>query len=346
MITVKLSTNFPHWPLLRQTPASMGIWGDCQFLVNQDVSVCDWWVVYEGLMGIGKACCPKSRTILITAEPKSVKDYDPDFLRQFSTIVTSQSEIVHPRVLYQHTALPWHVGVNRDSETATLHFDDLRIIGTFPKSKLASVVCSSQTTTTGHRQRIRFIEKLKSRLGTDVDIYGRGFNPIADKWDAIAPYKYHIVLENSRYPHYWSEKIADAFLAYSFPIYYGAPNLGEYFPRRSFAPIDLTDPDAALATVESVIYDEVFERSLKHLASARDLVLTKYNLFAMLAELCSRETDSSSATWIELSPERPSFHAFPLLGRCTGPAKALLKQILPSSSLEAIRKCVRRFHIY
>jgi hypothetical protein len=344
MITVKVSNNFPHWPLLRQTPASQGIWGNCRFLVNQDVDECDWWVVYEGLMVPEKSRCPKSHTIFITGEPKSVKNYDPDFLRQFGTVITSQREIGHPRVLYQHTALPWHVGINRDSETVTFRFDDLRILGSFPKTKIASVVCSSQTTTAGHIQRIRFIEKLKSRLGADVDIYGRGFNPIADKWDAIAPYKYHIVLENSRYAHYWSEKIADAFLAYAFPIYHGAPNLGEYFPSGSFAPIDLTDPDAALATVERVICDEVFERSLKHLASARDLVLTKYNLFAMLAELCSRKADSSSATWIELSPEKPPFGSFPLLGQYTDATKALLKQILPSSALQAIRKCVRRFH--
>jgi hypothetical protein len=79
-----------------------------------------------------------------------------------------------------------------------MHFDDLRDLGSFPKTKLASVVCSSQTITAGHKLRIRFIDKLKARLGDDVDIYGRGFNPIADKWDAIAPYKYHIVLENSR----------------------------------------------------------------------------------------------------------------------------------------------------
>ena len=171
-------------------------------------------------------------------------------------------------MLYQHTAQPWHVGVNRDTETSTLSFDDFHDLASVPKTKFASVVCSSLTTTEGHRKRIRFIEKLKSNLGANVDIYGRGFNPIADKWDAIAPYKYHIVLENSRYPHYWSEKIADAFLAYAFPIYYGAPNLGEYFPSGSFAPIDLTDPDAALSIVESVIYDEAFEGGLKHIAAA------------------------------------------------------------------------------
>ncbi len=37
MIRVKLSTNFPDWPLIRQTPDRSGIWGDCRFFINEDI---------------------------------------------------------------------------------------------------------------------------------------------------------------------------------------------------------------------------------------------------------------------------------------------------------------------
>ena len=50
MYKIKISTQFPEWPLLRQTPGSKGIWDNCQFFVNQDVEECDMWVVYEGLL--------------------------------------------------------------------------------------------------------------------------------------------------------------------------------------------------------------------------------------------------------------------------------------------------------
>ena len=45
-------------------------------------------------------------------------------------------------------------------------------------------------------------------------------NDIPDKWDAIAPYKYHIVFDNllSNRTH-WSEKLADSFLGFSLLLF-------------------------------------------------------------------------------------------------------------------------------
>lgn len=321
---------------MRQTPASAGIWGNCQFFVNQDLTECDWWVVYDGLSRPEATCCPRQHTILITGEPASVRTYDSNFLRQFATVVTCQSQIIHPGVLLQNTAQPWHVGVDRDTETATLRFEDLCRLGSTPKSKLVSLACSSKTITEGHRQRVRFIEKLKAYFGADIDVYGRGFTPIADKWDAIAPYKYHIALENSRYPHYWTEKLADAFLAGAFPIYHGAPNLNEYFPSGSFAEIDIADPDLALSITQQTIHNDLFDRSLKQIAAARNLVLTKYNLFAMLAEICSCE--ASFAERIELYPEKTAMGSAVLLRSAMRSAKSLWKKIAPASASKAIGK--------
>ena len=33
-----------------------------------------------------------------------------------------------------------------------------------------------------------------------------------------------------------SEKLYDSYLGLAFPIYFGAPNSGEYFPKNSFPP--------------------------------------------------------------------------------------------------------------
>ena len=38
-----------------------------------------------------------------------------------------------------------------------------------------------------------------------MHVYGYGFNEIADKRDALVPYKYHLAIENG-VPHYWTEK--------------------------------------------------------------------------------------------------------------------------------------------
>ena len=61
-----------------------------------------------------------------------------------------------------------------------------------------------------------------------------GFKSIEDKWAGLAPYKYSLAIENAVTPDYWSEKIADCFLTWTLPIYYGCLNLEDYFPKQSF----------------------------------------------------------------------------------------------------------------
>ena len=40
---------------------------------------------------------------------------------------------------------------------------------------------------------------------------------------------FSITVENDSYPTYWSEKILDCFATGTIPIYYGSPDIGDYF---------------------------------------------------------------------------------------------------------------------
>ena len=40
---------------------------------------------------------------------------------------------------------------------------------------------------------------------------------------------YHLTVENSQFNNYFSEKIIDCFMTYTIPIYWGCPNVGDYF---------------------------------------------------------------------------------------------------------------------
>src|SRR4051812_31557285 len=113
MKTVKLSTNFPDWPLLRQIPACEGIWNDCRFLINTTVETCDYWVVYEGLTDADQTCCPPEHTIFVCGEPPTIKSYCPAFLAQFSKVITCDRGLEHPGKVITHQAQPWHIGVTQ-----------------------------------------------------------------------------------------------------------------------------------------------------------------------------------------------------------------------------------------
>lgn len=319
MIKIKISTDSPDWPLIRQTPGSSGAWEDCLFFVNQDVDECDWWFVCENLSKSEATMCPPGHIIFITAEPPRSRTYDPKFLGQFSAAITSHKDLPHPKIILVQQALPWHIGVRRDKDgtiKSYMNFDDFskRGIENHPKSKLASVISSDKKYTRGHRERLMFVDHLMKHLEGQVDLYGRGFAEVEDKWQAIAPYKYHIVLENSAFPHYFTEKLSDAFLGWSYPIYYGCSNIHEYFPPSSLVSIDISNPRQAVDQIKRVIFSDAYEKQIGQIEKARELVLRHYNLFPFLAEYVKSE-DLGRREKTHLRPEKYEHDLFARLGR-------------------------------
>jgi len=305
VIKVKLSMSAPEWPIFRQTRNSLGTWGDCQFVSAEERIDCDCWVVYDSLQKTEEALCPPENTILITGEPPSVKQYDHRFVAQFGTILTCHRSVDHPNVVFTQTAQPWHVGrilVDGKSSSFSKDYDELIACGAPIKKKLLSVISSNKAWTVGHRRRLRFVEKLATHFGSEIDVFGRGVREINDKWDAIAPYKYHVALENSRYRDYWTEKLSDAFLGEAFPIYYGCPNLTDYFSSDVFAEIDIDQPDEAIRSIERCIREDQYDRSKTAIHKAKLEVLNTYNLFSVIARLAENRPVRSRQL-VRLIPE-------------------------------------------
>lgn len=291
MRRVRISTSFPGYPLLRQTPGWKGIWGQYHFHVDEPVAQCDYWVVYDNLSEPQEAACRPENTVFISGEPPSLRRYPDRFLAQFATVITCHRQVKHPNVVFRDQAIPWHVGTGgyhtRSRSGVFLDYDKLAAItpGDLAKSRLLSVISSAKALTRGHQLRLDFVRQLKAAFGDEVDVYGFGIRDISDKWEAIAPYKYHVAIENSSLDDYWTEKLADTFLGGAFPIYHGAPNIGSYFEPQSLLQIDVNNPASAVEAIRSAIADGQFEKSAAALGRSRDLVLNRYNLFPMLAKL-------------------------------------------------------------
>lgn len=301
-ITVKLSTSYPELPHIRQTPGGLGVWGDVQFCVDQETSRADFWAVYDNILQeSATTICRADGKIYFGGEPPFVREYVPKFLRQFDTVIACQ-EVNHPGLIKTQQALPWNIGFYHHRKISSFSsaniprfgYDDFKALRVPPKKHLISVISSNKTMTPGHGQRLRFVESLKKHFGSRLDVFGAGINPVADKWEALASYRYHIALENCSYPHYWTEKLADSFLGWSYPFYYGAPNLNEYFPQEAYTAIDINDPQGSITIIEAGIAADVFADSLDALAEARRRVLDEYNLFAVVAKLCQEKMDSPS----------------------------------------------------
>ena len=244
----------------------------------------DYVVVYGDFPDNTNIRIPKNKLIFVATEPKNVIKYRKKFLSQFALIITADKDLKHARKYITHPALPWHLDCYDDDGKNNKNPMDIRAIQDwFPKKdKLISIVTSDKTFTKEHLARYKFVQIIKEELGDIVDIYGRGIKPISDKKYALANYKYHIALENCTQKNYWTEKIADPFLALCYPIYHGSENIESFFPERSFTKIDIYKPIEAIAIIKQIINEDTFDKSYQNLIAARDKILFEHNIFNLL----------------------------------------------------------------
>lgn len=97
-----------------------------------------------------------------------------------------------------------------------------------PKTQMTSLIASAKRSFEGHLLRHSVVDLIRDR-GDAVDIMGRGYKAFDDKADGLLPYRYSVVIENCREPCYFTEKLIDACLCRTVPIYWGAPDIGEFF---------------------------------------------------------------------------------------------------------------------
>jgi len=108
------------------------------------------------------------------------------------------------------------------------------------KHAVISMITSRMATTVGHRLRLRLAERLHRRQ-PDAAIFGRDipWGPfLPDRRDGVAPFLFSVVVENCRKPNYFSEKLVDCFITRTVPLYWGCPNIGEFFDRRGLLTFD------------------------------------------------------------------------------------------------------------
>jgi hypothetical protein len=143
-----------------------------------------------------------------------------------------------------------------------------------------------------HRDRLSFLEKIRDDL--KFDLFGKGYSFIEDKWDGLAPYRYSLVVENFSNPWYWSEKLADCFLAWTMPIYYGCTKISDFFPEESVVAIDINDPMAP-RKIQEVIASDLWGSRLDAIEYSRRLVLDNYQLFPFLVRAIRAHEHSASS---------------------------------------------------
>jgi hypothetical protein len=269
--------------------------GGCRFIFDPECRVYDWLVAYDDLPRDRPAeelACPRENTLLLTGEPSSITRYGRRFLGQFGHVLSSQEPglIRHPHLITRQSGLLWFYG-GSDGRGS---LDALADAEPPEKTSPISCVCSTKAMHhTMHSSRLAFVRRLMDRDLPEIDVWGYGIRELQDKADAIDPYKYHLAIENHACPHHWTEKLADAFLGFCLPVYFGCTNLDDYFPPDSYVAIDIRKPDEALATIRRLLEEDPYEKRLPSIIEARRRVIEEYATFPQLARLIQERHQTS-----------------------------------------------------
>lgn len=284
--------------MLRQTPSGDGVWGDICFTLEPVVE-CDAVLILNELKEDITVCCPPENIWSIFQEP-----YYPAFLpwmkvghSQFFRVYTPHPPNFNIRYRPSHPLVPWHVGKS---------YDELLIADKQPKNNDIVWITSALQVLPGHFKRNAFRRFLTDSAWSDLTVCGRGIKPVEDKWALLAPSRYAIAVENYCGDNYWTEKIADCWLAGALPFYYGCPNLEDYFPAKSFIRIDLDDFGNAARIIRQMVDSGEYEKRLPAIQEARDLVLTRYQFFPFMASELKNSLKRSSSAPVHLSSFRQS----------------------------------------
>ena len=288
-ILVRINMDCSPGGMALLTPGSSLRWGRCRFDFNpKEGGRADFAVVMGNARPCDRFICAPQNTLFIAGEPLSKKLYPQAFYRQFGHMVDSHAGSHHPHLNVSALGLNWHVGLDRSTGSYRYGYDHLSALACPHKQNRIAVVCSNASKTEGQRQRLALLEGLKQRLGDRLVHFGRGFEPIDDKMDAILPYRFQLVLENGVEPNYWTEKLADAYLGWAYPVYLGCPNVGDYLPAKALLSINNLDVDTAAARIAELLEQPLDPRREAALAEARNQVLNVYNPFAWAAHWAER----------------------------------------------------------
>lgn len=275
------------WPypefFFGQTPNGNGIWDGIKFTEDPIVE-CDYLIVLQRPPYKISVRCPQGNTWLINQEPPV--DYFHFFVKSFKyfdRVFSFYNDIPHSNIQPMQPVLPWHVLKTYD-ELNALTKNKLNL----KKDELVWIT-SNRSGFPGQNARLLFKDYLHS-ADFKFHLFGKGFTPIHDKFDGLLPFKYALAIENYSVDHYWTEKIADSFLSWCLPFYWGAENLEQYFPSDSFIRIDINQPEKALTTIKNAMANKEWEKRLSAIEKARNLVLNEYQFFPYVAKMIKEDS--------------------------------------------------------
>jgi len=286
MLKIKItlhSKEIKNPSIFNFTNTQGNIYNNKQYFINTKVESPDFWFVNEDIyennyeeVNINKENIFFISTETIYEEDYFFKDSKINFLNQFNEVY-SPKPIYIKNVVNTPPFIPWglRMGPYHKHKISDLeYYSNLYPI----KNRLMSVYASDKDITDHQKLRIKFLKVLQDNFNYEIDFYGTAFKKTKIKEEGILNYKYHIVIENNSYKNIISEKLFDSFLGLAYPLYSGATNLEDYFPKESFTYLDISDFNGSIDKIKFLIENDPYSEKVKALEISRNIVLKEFNV--------------------------------------------------------------------
>lgn len=293
MIKIRIVSSNNDW-IKRQIPSNDQTIGDCLFIFDNTIA-CDYCFVIDSVSESINIDCPKENTILCVGEPKSVKIYPKSYYSQFGRVASHYRFRGIENIPINIPLLPWMIGVRFDlkkrkwDSTKTLPLEKIDKLSPGRRMDKIVILTSNKTLTKGHKKRLKFAMYLKEKLPDVVDLYGAGFEDFEDKIDILCNYKYALVIENSQFRNYVTEKLFDTYIAECLPLYIGCPNIGDYINNNSYIPLKMEQSKFIVEFLRTIIQEETYNKYKSQIIGTKQLIMNKYNLVNLIAEFVKKD---------------------------------------------------------
>ena len=157
------------------------------------------------------------------------------------------------------------------------------------KNKLVSMIYSNKKMLSGHKIRHSIADTIIPRINfaEKIDLFGYGAGvPLINKADGCCDYMFQIAIENCKRKNYWADKILDCFITGCIPIYWGAPNIGDWFDERGILFFDT--PNELIRILKSLSkekYDSMFEYAQENYKLAKKYQNPDDNAYIKVKEI-------------------------------------------------------------
>ena len=131
-----------------------------------------------------------------------------------------------------------------------------------------SLIASMKNDFRGHKLRHKLISFDQSQTDQLLTPLGGAYEQFDDMVNALAPFRYSVIIENCIEPHYFTEKILNCLACKTIPIYWGHESVKQYFDTSNWLFFnDLEDGYEKIKFASSgehmVSYDKIHENYIQ-----------------------------------------------------------------------------------